>query len=241
MHGGSRAHGQVNLEKLIEKSCNIGAATLALKLGRERYGHYVKLLGFGQKTGIELAAESPGQVSPPETWKDIQVANIAFGQGISVTPLQLLRAYCVVANGGYLVRPHLLMSTDPQKDAGERVLSDTTSRQMRQMFFQVVESGTGKAASIPGYMVAGKTGTAQKPTPEHGYNSNKYIGSFIGFVPADKPRLAILVLIDEPAGPHLGGVIAAPAFREVARQALLQMEIPPSTAKVEQVKPENKS
>jgi len=226
VHGGTRAHGEVDLEKIIEKSCNIGAATLALRLGAERFAHYVKALGFGEKTGIELAAESPGLLSPSSTWSDIRLANLGFGQGISVTPLQLLRAYCVVANGGRLVRPHLVQKPPWENDRGVRVLSEETARQMRRLLVQVIENGTGKTAAVQGYLVAGKTGTAQKPLPGMGYRSEKYIASFIGFVPAENPRLALLVLLDEPKGSHYGGVVAAPIFREVAKQALLRLAIP---------------
>jgi cell division protein FtsI/penicillin-binding protein 2 len=227
LHDGNRAHGTIGLEKIIEKSCNIGAATLALRLGVERYSKYVKAMGFGKRTGIELAAESPGQVPPVSKWKDITLANIAFGQSISVTPLQLLRAYCVVANGGRLVNPHLIRTPAKENARGVRVLSEKTCKQMREMLVQVVESGTGKAAAVSDYLIAGKTGTAQKPTPEMGFKSGKYIGSFIGFLPGDKPKVAILVLIDEPSGQHYGGVVAAPVFKEIAREALLHLSIPP--------------
>lgn len=226
LHAGSRAHGLVDLEKIIEKSCNIGAATLAMRLGKETFGRYVTAMGFGQRTGIELAAESAGQLASPADWSDIQLANIAFGQSISVTPLQLLRAYCAVANGGLLVKPHLIKTGEPRP--AKRILSETTAEQMRRLLVQVVERGTGKAGQVAGYLIAGKTGTAQKPLPGVGFKSGKYIGSFIGFVPAEQPRLAILVLIDEPSGSHYGGVVAAPVFREIARQGLLRLDIPPA-------------
>lgn len=225
-NGHSGAHGRIGLEKIIEKSCNIGSATLAMRLGREKFGRYVQAFGFGQKTGIELASETRGILAKPKSWSDIQMANIAFGQSISVTPLQLLRAYSVVANGGRLVKPHLIKSEE--FDPGQRIMSEENAREMRRLFVDVVNSGTGKSAEINGYAVAGKTGTAQKPTPEAGYRSGKYIGSFIGFVPAERPRLALLVLIDEPQGSHYGGVVAAPVFREISRQALLRLKIPPS-------------
>ena len=231
LHGGTRAHGEVDLEKIIEKSCNIGAATNALRLGKEKFYHYVKLLGFGEKTGIELGGESAGQVPDLSAWSDICTANIAFGQSISVTPIQLLRAYCAVANGGWLVKPHLIRTDEPQN--AERILSEATTERLRNYFIQVVEKGTGEKAAIQGYLVAGKTGTAQKPVPGLGFRGSKEsIGSFVGFVPADKPRLAILVMIDEPAGRGLGGVVAAPVFREIARQALLRLEIPPRSEEV---------
>jgi cell division protein FtsI/penicillin-binding protein 2 len=225
-------HGDLDLGGIIEESCNIGAASLGLRLGRENLAHYVNLLGFGQKTGIELFGESPGQVPPVKQWSDIRTANIAFGQGLSVTPLQLLRAYCVVGNGGYLVRPHLMLDKTAAPPPKVRVLSETTAEQMRRLLIRVVETGTGKTAAITGYVVGGKTGTAQKAIPGVGYRSGKYIGSFIGLVPADNPRLAILVLMDEPKSGYYGGVVAAPVFREIARQALLHLALPPQQAKI---------
>jgi len=229
-------HGDLDLGGIIEESCNIGAASLGLRLGRENLAHYVNLLGFGQKTGIELSAESPGQVPSVKQWSDIRTANIAFGQGLSVTPLQLLRAYCIVANGGYLVRPHLILDKSAAPPPKVRVLSETTAEQMRRLLIRVVETGTGKTAAITGYVVGGKTGTAQKAIPGVGYRSGKYIGSFIGLVPADNPRLAILVLMDEPKSGYYGGVVAAPVFREIARQALLHLALPPQQAKTELAK-----
>ncbi|NIM07029.1 MAG: hypothetical protein GTO55_10680 [Armatimonadetes bacterium] len=226
LHEGKRDHGKVDLDEIIEESCNIGAAALAQQLGREKFSHHIEALGFGEKSGIELGGESSGQMPAPSTWSDIRIANIGFGQGISVTPLQLLRAYCAVANGGLLVRPHLVR-TDEEEPA-KRVLSPETAQRMREIFVHAVERGTGEAAAIEGYQVAGKTGTSQKPVPGLGFRSGKYIGSFVGFVPADNPRLALLVIIDEPAHPHFGAVVAAPVFREIARQALLYFEIPPS-------------
>jgi cell division protein FtsI/penicillin-binding protein 2 len=223
-------HGNLDLSGIIEESCNIGAATLGLRLGREKLAHYVQLLGFGQRTGIELAGESRGQIPPVSRWSDIRTANIAFGQGLSVTPLQLLRAYCVVANGGYLVRPHLILDRSAGPAPKVRVLSEATAEEMRKLLMRVVDTGTGKAAAIKGYLVGGKTGTAQKAIPGVGYRSGKYVASFIGLVPADHPRLVILVLLDEPKRGYYGGAVAAPVFREIARQALLQLELPPGPA-----------
>jgi cell division protein FtsI/penicillin-binding protein 2 len=227
IHCAHNPHGQVDLERIIEQSCNIGAATIGMRLGRERLAHYVKALGFGQRTGIELQGETPGLVPNPKHWSDIQLANIAFGQGISVTPIQLLRSYCIIANGGIMIQPHLVF--DPAKHArtGPRVISEATAAKMRRLFVTVVENGTGKAAAVKDFQIGGKTGTAQKPIPGIGYRSGKYIGSFIGFLPADRPRVAILVLIDEPTRGHYGGVVAAPVFQQIACQALLRYEIPP--------------
>jgi len=224
MHNGKRAHGVIGLEKIIEESCNVGAASLAGRLGRQKMADYIKRFGFGERTGIELLAESPGQVTDCSKWSDIQLANIAFGQGISVTPLQLLRSYCIIANGGHMIKPHLIKPEDPEEMIGERVLSEETCATMRNMLVKVVESGTGTTAAITDYHIAGKTGTAQKAP----YRSRKFIGSFIGFLPADDPKVAILVLMDEPKNSHYGGVVAAPVFHEIACKALLMLDVPPS-------------
>ncbi len=234
LHGGTRAHGRVDLDDMVIESCNTGMATVALKMGPERMYRWAKRLGFGEKTGIELAGESRGILSPAREWSRVQLANIGFGQGIAVTPLQLLRAYCAVANGGWLVHPHVVKAItdaagrmEPTKTPKPaRVLSDKTVERMRGLLVGVVEEGTGKRARLPGRRVAGKTGTAQKPTPEQGFRAEKYVGSFVGFAPAQDPRIAVLVAIDEPRGSHYGGVVAAPAFRAICERVLTYLRVP---------------
>lgn len=238
-HGGKRDHGPVDLDDIIVLSCNTGIATVALELGARRLHEWVERFGFGEETGIELAGESRGILSSPERWSQMRVANLGFGQGIGVTPLQLLSAYSVVANGGWRVKPRLLHAvSDPlgeivyrEPPQTERILSAETAARMRRVMTSVVEEGTGKAAQIPGRLVAGKTGTAQKPTPEAGFRSGKYIGSFAGFVPADDPKLACIVVIDEPRNGHYGGVVAAPAFRAICERALTRLRVPPSATR----------
>ncbi len=238
MHSGSRAHGAVDLDHIIIKSCNTGIATVAMAMGAERMSRWLKKFGFGEKTGIEVAGESRGILAPPGKWSQMQLANIGFGQGISVTPLQLLSAYCTIANGGWRVHARVVKAiTDasgaiehPAPPARERILSEETSGRMRRVMTKVVEEGTGKAAGIRGRLVAGKTGTAQKPTPEAGFRSGLYIGSFAGFAPADDPRIAVIVVIDEPRNGHYGGVVAAPAFRAICERALMYLRVPPSGA-----------
>ncbi len=237
LHEGSRAHGTLDLDHMIIKSCNVGMATVGMALGAERLYKWATRLGFGRKTGIELAGESSGMLYKPQTWSLMQVANVGFGQGVSVTALQLLSAYCAVANGGKLVHPHMLkVVVDPggkvelsKARAPERVLSQRTCDRLKADLENVVLEGTGKAAKVPHRRVAGKTGTAQKPTPGAGYNSGKYIGSFVGFAPVDSPKVAILVAIDEPRGSHYGGVVAAPAFSEICERALAYMRVPPDS------------
>jgi stage V sporulation protein D (sporulation-specific penicillin-binding protein) len=235
LHEGSRAHGRLDLDHMIVKSCNVGMGTVGLALGRQRLYKWAHRLGFGKRSGIELAGESGGMLPKSQSWSQIQLANIGFGQGVSVTALQLLVAYCAVANGGKLVHPHLVkMVMDPGgrvetpgARAPEQVLSRKTCDRVKADLEKVVEEGTGKAARVPNRRVAGKTGTAQKPTREAGYKSGKYVGSFVGFAPVDNPRVAILVAIDEPKVSHYGGVVAAPAFREICEKALSYMRVPP--------------
>jgi cell division protein FtsI/penicillin-binding protein 2 len=235
-HGGSRAHGVVDLDHIIIHSCNTGIATVAMALGADRMSKWIERFGFGQQTGIELGGESRGLVPRGGKWSQMRLANVGFGQGIGVTPIQLLTAYCAIANGGWRVYPRVVKAiTDPNgqivypdRPARERILSESTSERMRRVMTEVVDRGTGTNARIPGRLVAGKTGTAQKPTPEAGFRSGLYIGSFAGFVPADDPKLAVIVVIDEPHNGHYGGTVAAPAFRAICERALTYLRVPPS-------------
>jgi len=228
-------HGVVDSGRLLEQSCNIGAATLALELGSERFLKWCDRLGFGQRTGIELRNESPGALNRENAKKArITLACMGFGQSLAVTPLQMTAAYSVVASGGYYYPPHLIKfrlrpdgTREEVKVTPRRVCSPETAALMRGYFERVVEKGTGGTAKISGYRVAGKTGTAQKAGPG-GYRGGKAIGSFIGFVPADKPRLTIIAVIDEPQTSHYGGVVAAPVFAEVAGRALHYLNVPPT-------------
>ncbi len=229
MHGGKRAHGVVDLDEMVVESCNGGMATVGLALGADRLYKWIRRFGFGEKTGIELGGESPGLVSRPETWARIQLATIAFGQGISVTPVQLIAAYCAIANGGLRVHPHVIR--DPQKARpGGRIISSATAARMRRVLERVVTEGTGKRAAIPGRRVAGKTGTAQKPMPGVGFRSGLYVASFAGFAPVSDPRIAVLVVIDEPKAAHYGGVVAAPAFSAICERTLAYLRVPPDAA-----------
>jgi len=235
LHHGTRAHGELDLDQMVIKSCNVGMASTALSLGAERMYRWVRRFGFGERSGIELLGESPGELTPPARWSQVQVANIGFGQGISVTPIQLLSAYCTIANGGRRVHPHVVQLVRDARAHEERfgdtsqeqIISPATAERMRAALEMVVQEGTGTIAQIPGRRVAGKTGTAQKWTPEEGYRSGRYIGSFVGYAPADNPRLAILVVIDEPTNGHYGAVVAAPAFRRICERALSYLRVPP--------------
>lgn len=234
IHESHNAHGAVDCGRLLEQSCNIGAAFLALKLGPERFLNWCEKFGFGKQTGIELANESPGSLNRKNVDAKITLANMGFGQSLAVTPIQMATTYSVIANGGKWIQPHLVKSLQ-QPDGSwknvkvpeRQVCSPETAALLRKYLQQVVDKGTGKAAAIPGYRVGGKTGTAQKPGI-HGYSSGKYIGSFIGVMPIEKPRFVVIAVIDEPKGSIYGGVVAGPVVREVGRRALQYMNVPPS-------------
>lgn len=227
-------HGIVDLGKIIQHSCNVGAAQVGMLLGKQRLHEYEQKFGFGEKPGSGLSGEIRGWLSPPNTWADIQLANVSFGQGIGVTPLQMAAAYCVIANGGIYRRPWIVKevrtkdgqrvasSLTPRRDKGRRVISARTAATVAKMMTAVVDDGTGKSAKIEGLEIAGKTGSAQQAP----YSSNKFVGSFGGFLPADDPKLVIFVMVREPKGSHYGNVVAAPVFREIARRLIWYMRVP---------------
>ena len=230
-------YGVISFKEVIQKSSNVGSIMIGMKLGKERVYRYAKLLGFGEKTGIDLPGEVSGWMHAPERWSGTSLGAIPIGQEVAVTPLQMLRAYSAVANGGFLVRPHVVsrvISPDGETVASfedskaKRVLSSKTAETFKDVLKSVTEDGgTGKMASVDGNEVAGKTGTAQIINPiTKRYSKEKYVSSFVGFVPADKPRLAMIVVVYEPRGAIYGGVVAAPVFREVATQALSYLEVP---------------
>jgi cell division protein FtsI/penicillin-binding protein 2 len=201
-----------------------------MQLGRTRLDSWIRKFGFGSNTGIDFPGEVPGLMLKPEEWSGSTIGNVPIGQGIGVTAIQLAQAYATIANGGVAVEPHLLkrVAGEPApKYKRTRVLSTKTARIMRDMFGGVVadERGTGNAAAIPGYKVAGKTGTAN--IAENGiYQKGRYVASFVGFVPARNPQLLTLVVVHEPNVPW-GGAVAAPAFEEISEFALQYLAIPP--------------
>jgi cell division protein FtsI (penicillin-binding protein 3) len=212
------------VSQILSRSSNIGAITLAEMLGKERLAEWIGRFGFGKPTGIDFPGETAGAVLPADRWSGSTIGNVPIGQGVAVTPMQMASAYAAIANKGVWVQPHLV-----QGDGGKRrrVLSAGVAAQLVQMLKGVtIEGGTAPLAAIPGYQVAGKTGTAQKP--EHGsYAAGKYVASFVGMVPASNPRLVVLVAVDEPRGAIWGGVVAAPAFQEIAQFDLQYLEVPP--------------
>jgi cell division protein FtsI/penicillin-binding protein 2 len=224
--------GTVNysVAQILAHSSNIGAIELAELLGRTRLSSWITRFGFGRATGIDFPGESPGIVLPPDKWSGSTIGNVPIGQGIAVTPVQMAAAYAAIANGGIWSRPHLV---DHVAGGGRpslyrrRLVSPRTAAELMLMLKDVVAEGTGQYAAMPGYQVAGKTGTAQKPDSHGGYATGRYVASFVGIVPASRPRLVVLVTVDEPEGAIWGGVVAAPAFQQIARFDLQYLEVPP--------------
>jgi stage V sporulation protein D (sporulation-specific penicillin-binding protein) len=231
-------HARETLSEIVTYSHNVGAAEVALRLGKKTMGEYIQRFGLDDTSGVDLPGESRGIIDPPDQWFGSREATIAFGQGVSVTALSLARAYAAIANGGMLMRPLIVREVlDSDGRVVRRYLPEPVRRVMRPqtaatllaMLRNVVRRGTGTNAAIAGYAVAGKTGTAQ--IVEHGqYEPGEYIASFIGIVPADRPQYVILVNVERPRGAYYGGTVAAPAFRELARRVLWREGVLPSRA-----------
>lgn len=227
-----KRHGYLSVREILKYSSNIGTAKIAEKLGREKYYTYIKNFGFGSKTGIDLNGEAAGLLRPAGEWSPVDTAAISFGQGISVTALQLVTSMAAIANDGLLMKPFVVRAitdknNNPVKvnspEAVRQVVSPATARRLTAMLTQVVgaEDGTGKNAHIADVAVAGKTGTAQKFDFARGvYSSENVRTSFVGFFPADNPQVVILVILDEPQHDKWGGVAAAPVFRDISEQIL---------------------
>jgi len=218
------------VSEIISRSSNVGTVTLALGLGRTELGRWIEKFGFGHPTGVEYPGETGGIVVPPELWSGSTIGNVPIGHGIAVTPVQMASVYGAIANDGVAMAPHLVESVagDGAAVEGERIISEETAAQVTRMLRGVVSAGSGVEAAVPGYRIAGKTGTAAKPDPvEGGYSDTKYVASFVGFAPAKDPRFVVLVTVDEPSGTIWGGTAAAPAFREIAEFALQYLQVPP--------------
>jgi cell division protein FtsI/penicillin-binding protein 2 len=230
----SRGTQRMSVREIVEYSSNIGTITIAQRLGEGRLASWIDRFGFGRSTGIDFPGESPGFALPLDEWSGSTIGTVPIGHGIAVTPVQMARAYAVIANGGRLAQPHLIDRIDGEnvgRGLGRRVVSKAVADQMLDLLRGVVVEGTGTAAAIPGYTVAGKTGTAAKIDPDGTYSSSRYVASFVGLVPASKPELVVMVMVDEPRGGYYGGDVAAPAFREIARFNLQHLEIPQDSPK----------
>ena len=217
----------LDLTGLISRSSNIGIAKVALDIGSERLYNMLTEVGFERRSGIGLSGESPGIIPPIGRWGAVETANIAFGQGIAVTPLQLATAFCVLANGGNYVAPKLL--ADEASHASHRVMPEKTARIIASMLETATgPDGTGSKAVPAGYRVAGKTGTAQKPSADGSYADDKFTAVFAGMAPAENPELVVVVVIDEPQKSIYGGQVAAPVFRNIVATALPYLGVSPT-------------
>jgi cell division protein FtsI (penicillin-binding protein 3) len=226
--GEAHARGYANLSvgEILAQSSNVGSVMIGQKLGPKRFDKWVRKFGFGSLTGIDLPGESPGIVLRPREYSGSSIGNLPIGQGIAVTPLQMATGFSALANGGVLHEPTVIKG---EGDEGRRIVSRKTASQVATMLEGVLAAGgTAEEASIPGYVVAGKTGTAEKIDPETGeYSDTKFFSSFIGFAPAKNPRLMVAVMVDEPSGMYYGGEVAAPAFEKIMQFALPYLRIPP--------------
>jgi cell division protein FtsI (penicillin-binding protein 3) len=231
-----KAYGLLTVSQILAYSSDVGAIKLGLRLGAPKFYDYIRAFGFGQPTGVDLPGESRGKLRRIENWTPVSVGSISMGQEVGVTPLQMISAVSAMANGGLIVRPHVVRElhrgsqvTEPpdSQQVPRRVIKETTAASMRRMLEGVVLEGTGKKAILDGYTSAGKTGTAQKYDPDTGrYSTHDLIASFVGFAPINTPALTIYVQLDSPVGPHDGGQVAAPVFKRVAQQALAYLNVP---------------
>ncbi len=222
------AQRELTVTDIMAQSSNVGAVTLGMKVGTENLCRMIRAFGFVERTGIDAPGEVAGLMLPPDKWNLGTVANVPIGQGISVTAVQLAAAYGAVANDGLWVQPHVTKNVD--SPVTHRVVDSKVAAQLRSMLKETVERGTGTAAALTGYSVAGKTGTAEKALENgKGYAEDKYLASFVGMIPADDPRVVILVAVDEPQDSHLGSEVAAPVFARIADFTVKHLGIPPQT------------
>jgi cell division protein FtsI (penicillin-binding protein 3) len=231
-------YGWLTFQQIIKFSSNIGASKVGEKMGRERLYRYISAFGFGEKTGINLPGEGKGILRHPRYWPPVALDTISFGQGISVTGIQLVTALSAIANGGFLMKPHVVEKIMNEKggvvqsfqpETIRKVVSGETAKKVTMLLKGTTEKGgTGEGAVPAGYEVAGKTGTAQKVDSLLGtYSENRFISGFIGFAPVEEPKIALLVIIDEPQGGNYGGVVAAPIFKAIMEKALPCLHVVP--------------
>lgn len=234
-------YGILTFREVLQKSSNVGAIKIGQILGGQKIYEYINRFGFGRKTGIDLIGEVSGTVRPFDKWSAMSLGAIPIGYEISVTPLQILRAYSAIANGGYLVKPFVV--SEIYSPSGnivykkipetERIISEKTANTMREILKSVTEEGgTAKTAAVDGNIVAGKTGTARiLDQKTKRYSTDKYVSSFVGFVPAENPKIAMIVVVHEPKGAIYGGVVAGPIFKKIADEALSYLNVPRDDSK----------
>jgi cell division protein FtsI (penicillin-binding protein 3) len=233
------ARGQIGLTDIIRYSSNVGMVRIAQTMKPSVYYSWLERIGLGQYTGVDLPFEAQGYIKPRQTYMSspIEVATTAFGQGFSMTPIQLAKLNAMLANGGKMVTPHVVKGLydgqgrpfwQPKQSMPKQIFSPKNTKAILRMMEAVVENGTGKAAQVPGYRVAGKTGTAQKATEGGGYSASRFITSFVGIFPVDNPRYVVLSVLDEPQGQAYGGTTAAPIVSEVIKVVAGIEQVPPS-------------
>jgi cell division protein FtsI (penicillin-binding protein 3) len=231
-------YGVLTVAEVVKVSSNICASKIGEVLGGDKLYDYLKRFGFGEKTGIGLPGESSGKLRSSRDWRPIELATISFGQGISVTAIQLASALSAIANGGYLVKPYLVdkiigrdgkVIEERKPEVVRRVISYDTAKEVTRILEGVItKGGTGESAAVPGYRIAGKTGTAQIPNPQTGgYYTDRHMASFIGFAPADDPKITLVVIVESPKTSPYGGVVAAPIFKGIMEKVLFYLGIPP--------------
>ncbi len=230
-------NGVLTFTDVIAESSNVGTIKVALRLGKERFYKYITAFGFGEKTGVDLPGEIPGLLRDCRLWSGVSIGEIAIGQGIGVTPIQMASLYCTLANGGTVMTPYIVSEIVARNgEAGKkfgprpvgRAITEETCAKVTGMLKRVVDMGTGQQAKPAGYTAAGKTGTAQKIDQRTGvYSKKEYVSSFVGFAPVRSPKLVILVMVDTPEGDIYGATVAGPVFRAVAEQSLAYLQVPP--------------
>ena len=227
--------GLLSVRDVLARSSNVGVVKLGFRIGKDRLEKQIRLFGFGGSTDIDLPGEARGLLRPASDWVPIDLGNVSIGQGITVTPLQLVTAVSTIANGGLLVKPRVVdkirvggVPVNPSKIevSNTRILRKETSKSLKEMMSEVVEQGTGRLAKLRGFSSAGKTGTAQK-VKDGRYSKKDFIANFVGFAPKDDPAISIVVLIDEPRGQYYGGQVAAPVFKKIAEKTLTYLSITP--------------
>lgn len=234
-------HGTISVADVLVVSSNVGMARMSTRMKPADMEAWVRLFGFGKQTGAGIPGETPGVVPREHPWAPQTVVSASFGYAVGVTPLQLAQAYGAIANGGSLIKPHLVKAVLDEDGsevrmeplpAGNRVVSQKVSRDIVSMMIQVVERGTAKTAKLDGWLVAGKTGTTKLLGKDGRYAAGKYASSFVGFAPADNPRLLVTVVVKEPQGAYYGGTVAAPAVGEILKEGLALLEVKPDAAGV---------
>lgn len=241
-------HGSQNFKEALENSCNVAFVDVGRRLGKEKLYEYIKAFGFGEPTGIELTGEQGGIIpASTDVIKEVNLATMSYGHGIAVTPIQLLTAVSAIANGGKLMVPRVVSKLVDNEGnvvktiepvVKRQVISESTAKTLLELMEGVVSEGTGSNAYVPGYRVAGKTGTAQKIIDGR-YAPGKYIGSFVAVAPADDPKIAVLVIVDEPQGVYYGGSVAAPVAGDLIEETLNYLDVPPKYTEEEKEKYEN--